>query len=54
MPGHDTLLLVVPRGIARELENLGGEVFEYRREVDCGRPCESVPYIEEREQEGNV
>lgn len=31
---HDTLLLVVAGGVARELEDLGGQVFEDGGEVD--------------------
>ena len=34
VPWDDTLLLVVARGVARELENLGSEVLEDSREVD--------------------
>ena len=35
MPGHDTLLLVVTRRVARELEDFSGEVLKDSREVDC-------------------
>ena len=31
---HDTLLLVVARSVARELENLSSKVLKHRREVD--------------------
>ena len=31
--GHDTLLLVVARGVASELKNLGSKVLENSREV---------------------
>lgn len=34
MAGHDTLLLVVARCVAREFEDLSGEVLEDGREVD--------------------
>ena len=34
VPRDDTLLLVVARGVARELEDLGSEVLEDSSEVD--------------------
>ena len=34
MTGNDTLLLVVPRGVACKLENLGSKVFKDSGEVD--------------------
>lgn len=32
--GHDTLLLVITGGVASQLEDLGGKVFEDGSEVD--------------------
>jgi hypothetical protein len=32
--GHDTVLLVVARGVARELKDLSGEVFKDGGKVD--------------------
>ena len=34
MPGHDTLLLVVPRSVARELKDFSRQVLEDSRKVD--------------------
>jgi hypothetical protein len=34
VPGHDTLFLVVPCGVASKLKNLGSEVFQDGGEVD--------------------
>ena len=33
-PNHVPLLLVITRGVARQLENLSGEIFKDRGEVD--------------------
>ena len=43
MPGHNTLLLVVTRCVARKLENLGSKVLKDRCEVDCGTRPKSAP-----------
>jgi hypothetical protein len=52
----DARLLVVAGGVASELENFGGEVFEDGSDVDWARarghakPCERVSSAREREQ----
>jgi hypothetical protein len=42
MTGHDTLLLVIPRRIPSEFENLGREVFEDGCEVDGGARTDAL------------
>ena len=38
---HDARLLVVARGVARELEDLGAEVLEDRAHVDAGADADA-------------
>ena len=45
MTRNDTLLLVVPRGVACKLENLGSKVFKDSGKVDCEAVSRSCDYL---------
>ena len=42
MPGDDARLLVVPRGVAGQLVDLGGEVLHHGGHVDRGAGADTL------------